>query len=200
MHQMFTPKANVFQKTPISIYRLWPHCCRTVGTALNGHRWCLRTSGATSTPSRTMCLWCRAESKARLCCLSPQAPREWSRLPWRQTKGKQTHEAERFTSMHHLSHGCIQKKRFCLWNFTGGREWIRASSTPWSQRWLSGAIRSAPSWRKTPLRLCWKAKTPHHTRSCSSGRTGQHLLLLQTLNIHRQRLRSAGSGVVMVWK
>lgn len=56
--------------------------------------------------------------------------------------------------------------------FTGGKQWMGVSSTPWSRQWLSGAIRSAPSWRKTPLRLCWKAKAPHHTQSCSSGTTG----------------------------
>lgn len=118
-----------------------------------------------------MCLWCQDKSRARLCCLSLQAPRESSKFLWRLTKGKQKDIKARGNSSFAPS---LHSKMVCLWNFTGGM-WMRASFTPWSQQWLSGAIRFTRSWRKTPLRLCWKAETPHHTRSCSSGITGQHL-------------------------
>jgi len=57
-----------------------------------------------STPSRPVCLWCQAMSKAKPCCLSPQAPREWSKLPWRRTKSKQAAVTQSIMSRHNFSY------------------------------------------------------------------------------------------------
>lgn len=167
--------------------RLWRLCCLTVETKANGHRWCPRISDATSTPSRPASSWCLAKSKARLCCLSLQALREWSKLPCRQRKGKQTRVTNGPASLRYLWRASCLRMVWCETPQRGGGRGhhpLLGVSGDWME--------PSDSWRPEErlVRGPARRQKPHASRGAA---------LLEEQVRRRRRRISTGKALVQSW-